>query len=154
MEIQQLPLPAKATPGSQRDEQLVRVSPEGHFTHHCPKQSVPQLPSSKSNMPLRWQRAAYGGLDGDRCICEACMAHTAKWAGKRRNKCSHAGWIGFTNLTGIVQASEIRKRIASVVMEGFSRPPWEYYFSPQWQKKEDLKYLRLDLICKLETGWI
>lgn len=34
---------------SQRDQQLVRVTSEGHFTHHCPKQSCPQTVTHPSD---------------------------------------------------------------------------------------------------------
>lgn len=50
------------------------------------KQSLPE----DLTHPLD-ERATYGGLDGDRRICEACMAHTAKWAGQLWNERLHAG---------------------------------------------------------------
>lgn len=121
-----------------------RASSEGHFTHGCPKKKSHSHSclSSESNTPFRWQKAAYGGLDGDRCSREACVARAAKWTGKRRNKCLDAGCIRFTNLTDCLRLrNQKRNCICSYVWNNFLGQHENIIFHHNERKRKDMKDL-------------
>lgn len=81
-------LPSSSARGSQRGQQLVRVTSERHFTHQRPNQSLsssavfrfqhtPQM-TERCIWWTRWRQMHFKGS----------VDYTAKWAGKKWNKCS------------------------------------------------------------------